>query len=128
VGRGTDFPFQVFGHPDYPEKDFYFVPKSLPGATNPKLKGDTCYGRNLTNYAESYAANQAGINLSWLTDTYKKLGNRDDFFTGYFDKLAGSDQLRKQIISGMTEKEIKATWAKDLETFKEIRKKYLIYP
>lgn len=128
VGRGTEFPFQVFGHPDYPEKDFYFVPRSLPGATNPKLKGDTCYGRNLTTYAENYAANQAGINLNWLTDTYKKLGNRDNFFTGYFDKLAGSDQLRKQILSGMTEKEIKATWAKDLETFKEIRKKYLIYP
>ncbi len=128
VGRGTDFPFQVYGHPDYPEKDFSFTPRSKPGATHPKLLDKECYGKNLATYAENYRRNPAEINLSWLIDTYRKLGLKEDFFTGYFDKLAGSDELRKQILSGMTEQEIRESWKDDLNSFKEIRKKYLIYP
>jgi len=128
VGRGTDFPFQVYGHPDYPEKDFSFTPRSKPGATHPKLQDKECYGKNLTTYAENYRTNPAEINLNWLIDAYRKLGLKEDFFAGYFDKLAGSDELRKQILSGMTEQEIRESWKDGLNSFKEIRKKYLIYP
>ena len=127
IGRGTDFPFQVYGHPDFPVENFAFTPIPHSGAANPKYEGITCYGRNLTTYAENYATNTARLHLTWLIESYKLLSPEHEFFTSYFDKLAGTDKLRKQIEEGMTEGEIRKSWESDLKTFKNIRKKYLLY-
>jgi uncharacterized protein YbbC (DUF1343 family) len=128
VGRGTDYPFQVYGHPDLPYADFSFLPKSIPGkSSNPKLKGEICYGQYLTLYADNYANNPKELNLSWLISSYKHLSKKHKFFNNYFDKLAGTDLLRKQIESGLSEEEIRASWKKDLTKFKKIRKKYILY-
>ena len=127
IGRGTDFPFQVYGHPDFPVENFAFTPIPHSGAANPKYEGITCYGRNLTTYAENYATNTSRIHLTWLIESYKLLSPEHEFFTSYFDKLAGTDKLRKQIEEGMTEGEIRKSWESDLKTFKNIRQKYLLY-
>lgn len=127
VGRGTDVPFQVYGHPDYLLGSFIFTPESKPGASNPKYKDVRCFGQNLSGYAENYQKMPAQLNLSWLIESYKLLSPKYEFFTSYFAKLAGSDKLRQQIEAGKTEEEIRKSWQADLDAFKEIRRKYLLY-
>jgi uncharacterized protein YbbC (DUF1343 family) len=130
VGRGTENPFEVFGHPDLKGKpgfEYSFTPVSSFGAKEPKLKNQVCYGKNLRNYADSNRINQ--FEIQWLIETYQAMGTPDFFITKnrWFDILAGTDELRKQIIAGKTEAEIRASWQNDLEAFKEMRKTYLIY-
>ncbi len=129
IGRGTLFPFQVYGSPDASLGSFAFTPESIPGMSNhPKHEGLTCFGQNLTGFAENYKKNDPQINLDWLLSTYQMSSDRENFFTNYFDTLAGSDKLRKQIIMGWTTDQIRESWQPDLTKFKKIRKKYLIYP
>lgn len=127
VGRGTDYPFQVYGHPEYAIGSSVFTPHSMPGASQPKYEGEMCYGQNLAGYAVNYNKMPPELNLNWLIESYKYLHFKDEFFTSYFDILAGTDKLRKQIEAGVTKTEIRRSWEKDLDTFKEIRKKYLLY-
>lgn len=128
IGRGTNFPFQVYGHPNFNITGFSFIPQSKQGAKYPKLEGEQCNGKNLIGYAENYKNECAGINLVWLIESYKILKQDNPvFFTKYFNTLAGNSKLKKQIEHGMTEEEIKQTWEEDLKRFKTIRKKYLIY-
>ena len=128
VGRGTDLPFQIYGSPNFSIGSFAFTPESKPGAsTNPKYKGELCYGQNLTGYAENYKNNPQQINLLWLIESYKLLSPNEKYFTSYFDKLAGTDKLRLQIEAGKTEEEIRESWKEELFQFKETRKKYLMY-
>jgi len=128
VGRGTDKPFQIYGHPDLKTGSYIFTPESKPGAsTNPPFKGTRCYGSNLAEHAENFAENPRQINLDWLIDSYKILSQRHKFFNSYFNTLAGTDQLRKQIEQGLSAEEIRSGWQSDLERYKQIRKKYLIY-
>ena len=128
VGRGTDFPFQVYGHPDMKNGDFSFTPRSIPGVSeHPKFEGKTCYGRNLSGYAHNYKTNPRKLNLSWLIETYRELSKNHKFFNNYFDKLAGTSRLKKQIDEGLSEKEIRASWQNNLEKFEKIRRKYLLY-
>lgn len=129
VGRGTDYPFQVIGHPDFVVGSFDFVPRDIPGkAMDPPYEGIRCYGHSLIGYAENVPDTNRKLNLFYLLEMYKVLGTNHDFFIPFFDKLAGSDQLCKQIISGMTENEIRSTWEKDISAFLVVRKKYLLYP
>lgn len=130
IGRGTNKQFQVVGHPDYPKTDFSYVPEPMDGASNPKLKGKTCYGLDLSTKGLEALRNERRINLSYLIDFYKKTGSKESFFlkTNFIDKLAGSDQLRQQIIAGKTESEIRAGWEADINAFKRKRAKYLLYP
>lgn len=129
VGRGTDYPFQVIGHPDFMVGSFDFVPRDIPGkAMDPPYEGIRCYGHSLVGYAENVQDTIRQLNLFYLLEMYKVLGKNHDFFNPFFDKLAGTDQLREQIISGMTEEDIRESWQKDIQAFKEIRKKYLLYP
>jgi uncharacterized protein YbbC (DUF1343 family) len=129
VGRGTDNPFQVIGHPDYLVGSYDFVPRDIPGkAMDPPYEGIHCYGHSLVGYAENVQDTIRKLNLFYLLEMYKVFSQRKDFFNPFFDKLAGSDQLRKQIIAGSTEDEIRQSWEKDIQAFKEIRKKYLLYP
>jgi len=129
IGRGTNKPFELIGHPDFKEYDTIFIPKPIKGvAPHPKLQGKECKGYSLTNYAKKRTNYEQKINLYWLASAFFELGGKDDFFTSFFDKLAGTDQLRKQIMEGKTEEEIRASWQTKIEEFKKIRRKYLLYP
>jgi uncharacterized protein YbbC (DUF1343 family) len=129
VGRGTDFPFQIIGHPGYAIGSYLFTPKSIPGvATKPKYEGMPCLGQNLTDFARDMEKLPRQLHLSWLTGYYKILKNKGNFFDNYFEKLAGTAQLRKQIEEGWSEEQIRESWQPGLEKFKKIRKKYLLYP
>lgn len=130
VGRGTEHPFEVYGHPDLEGKpgfEFSFKPVSSFGSKNPKHKDVVCYGENLHEYGISGRINQ--LEIQWLIKSYKAMGAPDFFITKnrWFDILAGTDELRKQIIAGKTEEEIRASWKEGLDEFKEMRKGYLIY-
>ncbi|MDR2511574.1 MAG: DUF1343 domain-containing protein [Bacteroidales bacterium] len=123
VGRGTEFPFQCFGHPDFEGVyDFCFVPQAIKGKSEHSvLYGEKCYGPDLRGYE------MKGLYLQWLLDAYRHSKNKTKFFNSFFEKLAGSNILRKQIEAGLSEKEIRQSWQRDLERFKKIRKKYLLY-
>ncbi len=128
VGRGTEFPFQIIGHPDFVIGSFVFTPEPITGvSSNPKHKGKTCYGQSLQGLAEQLLQRERKLNLGKLLGYYDFFKERDVFFTPYFEKLAGTDRLRKQIEEGLTEEQIRASWQEDLEAFKKIRKKYLLY-
>ncbi len=124
AGRGTEEQFQIFGSPDLdPEIYTYtFTPQPNLGAKYPKHEGKLCYGLNLI---ETQSLNR--INLEWLIEAYTETRDSSKFFNDYFVKLAGTTQLQKQIETGYTYKKIRATWFKGLETFKRMRKPYLIY-
>lgn len=133
-GRGTDHPFCIFGHPSLPKNLYSFTPTSRDGATNPKLKDKKSYGWNLYGNKEQVLNGVDNrIQLKYLIEAYKLFPNKDSFFihpkTGqyFFDKLAGDDNLRKQLIEGKPEAEIRAGWEPKLSAFKKIRKKYLMY-
>ncbi|NTV83695.1 MAG: DUF1343 domain-containing protein [Bacteroidales bacterium] len=129
IGRGTQLPFQVIGHPAYLAGSYIFIPKSIPGVIeHPPFEGQECFGSNLTGFAENFLENNEHFNLEWLLNMYGFFKGSETFFTPYFDKLAGNDQLRNDIISGKTEPEIRKSWEDDLLKFKQIRAKYLIYP
>lgn len=128
VGRGTKKPFQCVGHPLLDKADISFKPESIPGMSeNPPFKDQVCYGYELSEYAVSILRADAKLNLFWLMDLYKRLSEKTVFFNDFFDKLAGNDELRKQIITGKTEDEIRKSWEEDVAKFKKIRKKYLLY-
>jgi len=125
VGRGTEMPFQIYGYPEFKNYDFEFTPKPIIGAApHPKLEGKPCKGYDLRT--DSTKINR--IQLEWLIDAYNQLEKRDDFFISFFSKLAGTNQLQKQIEEGLTAEEIRDSWQTDLNTFKLLRKKYLLYP
>tara|TARA_B100001248_G_scaffold262497_1_gene258848 strand:- start:4111 stop:5253 length:1143 start_codon:yes stop_codon:yes gene_type:complete len=122
VGRGTNFPFQHFGSP-YIKSNYSFTPKSGKGSKFPKHENKRCYGTDL-RFQENYMSN---INLVWLINCYNECPNKEDFFNSFFDKLAGNEKLRKQIYEGKETSEIINSWEKDLNKFKKIRAKYLLY-
>ena len=129
IGRGTSKPFQIIGHPLLENTDYSFTPASIKGMSeNPPYKGEICNGYDLSEFSTAILRSEAKLNLFWLIDTYKRLFNKTKFFNDFFDKLAGNDLLRKQIIEGKSEEEIKSSWETDLKVFKDIRKKYLLYP
>ena len=122
IGRGTDYPFQHFGAP-YMKSNYSFMPKSGEGSKYPKHEDIMCFGTDL-RFQEDYLT---AINLNWIIETYKECSEKEEFFNNFFNTLAGTDKLKKQIIAGMTVREIKASWQEGLEEFKKIRSKYLIY-
>ena len=128
LGRGTDKPFEIYGHPDLKGKGYTysFTPQSVPGAKNPPQLGNLCYGRDLTSLDEE-AVIAAGINLEYLIDAYRNVGIGDSFFTKFFEKLIGRGDIRTMIEQGRSAAEIKATWSDDVKRFKEQRRKYLLY-
>lgn len=127
LGRGTDWPFQVYGHPEMTDQPFTFTPESRPGAKNPPQLGKECHGKDLTglNHEEIIAA---GINLEYVIDAYQNLHMGEKFFTPFFDKLMGRSDIKQMIMDGKTAAQIKATWSDDVARFKEQRRRYLLYP
>ena len=127
LGRGTDWPFQVYGHPDMKGYDFSFTPKSRPGAKTPPQMDKLCHGVDLHNLkAEDVIAQ--GMNLEYVIDAYRNLNIGDKFFTSFFDKLAGRTYIREMIQAGKSASEIRAMWQDDVEKFKKQRRPYLLYP
>jgi uncharacterized protein YbbC (DUF1343 family) len=127
LGRGTAFPFQVFGSPELPDRGFSFTPESVPGAKNPPLLGKKCFGTDLRNAMNQKTVPKPNINLDWIIEAYTDFPHKDKFFTSYFDVLAGGPGLRGQIIKGMTAIQIRDSWKEGLDKFAAIREKYLLY-
>jgi uncharacterized protein YbbC (DUF1343 family) len=126
VGRGTDFPFQVIGAPEKKLGSFAFTPRSIEGMSkNPLHKDQTCYGIDFRN---KNSAPRGLFTLQYVIDFYEKTSNKSKFFNKYFDTLLGTAKVREQIIAGMSEKAIRDTWEKDLQTYRLKRQKYLLYP
>lgn len=128
VGRGTDYPFMVFGHPSMVHTGFSFIPKSVPGAKNPPLLGKKCHGVDLTD-VDDEALIKGGVDLQYVIAAYKSCKLADTkFFTSFFDKLMGNTRVRRMIQQGKSAEAIKASWHDEVDRFKELRKPYLIYP
>lgn len=127
LGRGTAFPFQVYGSPELPDTGFSFTPQSVSGATNPPLLGQLCYGTDLRDALADGLVPSPELNLGWVIDAYNNYPDKSRFFTRYFDVLAGGPELREQIRKGMSSAEIRETWKQGLENFAQLRSKYLLY-
>ncbi len=129
VGRGTDKPFQMIGHPQLTNTSISFTPNSIEGVcTDPLYKGIQCNGYDLSEFVDVYLKNSRKLYLFWLMETYKQLKDKTQFFNSYFDNLAGNATLRQQIMQGMSEEDIHKSWESGISKFKKIRKKYLLYP
>jgi uncharacterized protein YbbC (DUF1343 family) len=127
LGRGTDTPFTIYGHPAMKEGDYYFTPASRPGAKTPPQLGKRCRGRNLRSIPEEQMIAQ-GVNFEYIIDAYRAMGKPAKFFTSFFELLAGNGKIRAMIERGASAQEIKASWADDVKAFKARRKPYLLYP
>jgi uncharacterized protein YbbC (DUF1343 family) len=127
LGRGTAFPFQVFGSPSLPDHGFSFTPTSVVGAKNPPLSGVRCFGTDLRDALKMKQIPKPALNLEWLISAYNNFPEKDKFFNSYFDVLAGGPQLREQIQNGMTDRQIHESWKAGLRNFEKIRVKYLLY-
>ncbi len=126
LGRGTSFPFEAYGHPDYKGSDFTFTPRSVPGAKNPPLLNQKCFGVDLRNVPHEKIW-EKGFDLSYIIDAYQNLGIGEAFFTSFFEKLVGVDYIREDIMAGKSADAIKTKWADDVEQFKQQRRPYLLY-
>ncbi len=122
AGRGTEFQFQRYGAPFFPKSKFSYTPQSNFGSKTPKFKDELCYGVDL-----SKTEKLSIVNLEWIIDAFNKTPKDKEFFGKTFTVHAGNLKLQKQIEAGMTASEIRATWQNDIEKFKRIRSKYLIY-
>jgi uncharacterized protein YbbC (DUF1343 family) len=124
LGRGTYFPFQVYGYPDARFGDFTFTPVAIEGMSKtPPHQDKLCYGRDLRMESLAHP-----FTLSYLLEAYQRSEMKDKFFNSYFNTLVGTDELKKQILAGKTEAEIRATWQQGLQDYSILRSKYLIYP
>lgn len=138
VGRGTEKQFQIYGSPFLKNMDFTFTPQPNEGAKNPMHNGKKCYGEDLTIQVltdESALKGKAipntnyihGLTLQWLLKAYQNTSDKSKFFNNFFVKLAGTQKLRQQIEQGWSEEKIRKSWQEDLETFKKVRAKYILY-
>lgn len=127
VGRGTDKPFQQFGAPYFKETQHSFTPQSNEGAKYPKYEGEQCNGFVLNDFAQFYINGLGELYLHWLIEAYNMAPEKDKFFNSFFEKLAGTDQLRKDIIAGKTAEQIRESWQEEVSEFKRLRRKYLLY-
>jgi uncharacterized protein YbbC (DUF1343 family) len=127
LGRGTAYPFQVFGSTDLPDEGFSFTPESVPGAKNPPLLGKKCFGTDLRDAIKDRLVPSPQLNLDWVIRAYHEYPDKSNFFTPYFDVLAAGPTLREQIQKGMSSDEIRSSWKEGLAKFGKIREKYLLY-
>jgi len=130
IGRGTNKQFQIYGSPLAIKGDYYFVPEPMPGAMSPFLLGKKCRGYDLSDRKVDKIRQEKRVNLSYLIHAYRDYPKKSEFFlkNNFIDKLMGTDSFRLQVIAGKSEEEIIETWKDDLDKFKMIRKKYLLYP
>lgn len=128
VGRGTGFPFQVFGHPAMLHVNFTFVPRSIPGkSTYPKHEGELCRGVNLMDIPLDSLKSLKKINPTWIIEAYRKT-EVNDFFNSFFYNLSGTSELKAQIINDVPVDKIRLSWQEDIHQYMKTRNKYLLYP
>lgn len=128
VGRGTDRPFQIYGAPSFENGDYSFTPVPIPGVSeNPPCKDELCYGFDLTSFARERLNGSNCLYVDFLLKAYELDTLKSDFFSKFFDKLAGTEDLRIQMQNGASESEIRESWSEGLEKFKAVRAKYLLY-
>ena len=126
VGRGTETPFEVYGHPDMADRGFRFTPRPTPGARQPLHEGRVCRGVNLHGVPLD-AARRMGLTLEPLIAAYAELGPGEGFFKPIFEKLIGTGYVREMIAAGASADEIRARWQEDLAEYRRLRGKYLLY-
>ena len=126
LGRGTDCPFEIYGHPDMTGRAFSFTPRPTAGAKHPPLEGRLCHGVDLRGLPLS-EAREVGFSLRYVIDAYRDLGLGDRFFTPMFEKLVGAGWVRGMIVAGASEEAIRARWVPDVERYREKRVQYLLY-
>lgn len=126
MGRGTEAPFEIFGHPELTGYDFKFTPMPNAGSATPPYNGRLCYGIDLRTLSNEEIWHN-GIDLSYLVDAYHNLNMGEAFFTPMFEKLIGVKWVREMIVAGEGAEAIEARWAEDVEEFKRLRHKYLLY-
>lgn len=122
AGRGTEFQFQQYGAPYFPKSDFTYTPEPNFGSKYPKHQGKLCYAVDLKNTATLNI-----VNIQWLIDAFNKTPATEKFFGSTFTIHAGSTELEQQLKNGLSANEIQNSWQPQIEKFKKIRKKYLIY-
>jgi uncharacterized protein YbbC (DUF1343 family) len=126
VGRGTEAPFEVYGHPAMRGREYSFVPESVAAASKPPYMGERCYGVDLRDVAEEEIWRE-GFNLEYVIDAYRDLAMGEKFFKPMFEKLVGVAWVREMIIEGRSAEEIEACWSEDVEQYKVLRRRYLLY-
>ena len=129
LGRGTDWPFQVYGHPHMTGRGFSFTPRSRAGATAPPQQDRLCHGVDLTGL-DPEAVIARGIDLTYVIDAYRDLTAQGKQFylkNNFFDLLIGDRNVRNMLARGLSSDQIKATWADDVARFKQQRRPYLLY-
>lgn len=126
LGRGTNLPFQQYGHPKMTGYTYSFTPRSVAGAKNPPHLNQLCYGVNLSQMPQEEIIKR-GFDLSYIISAYRNLNMGEAFFTPFFTKLVGVDYVQRMIVEGRSAEEIRAKWQPELEKFKEKRWGYLIY-
>lgn len=126
MGRGTEAPFEIYGHPDMQGYDFSFTPQPNAGSKTPPHNGVKCYGVDLRGVSDEEVW-QSGVNIEYLVDAYRNLNLGNEFFKPVFEKLIGVEYVRQMIIDGYSAQEIEARWSDDVARFKEQRRKYLLY-
>jgi uncharacterized protein YbbC (DUF1343 family) len=122
IGRGTEMQFQVFGHPDFKNKNFQFKPIPNFGAKYPKLENENCYGTDLRIHPRINK-----IELQWVLNAYEMIEDKEQFFFKRFPFIAGTKNLQEQIKNGVSESDIRASWQPKIDAFLAIRSKYLLY-
>lgn len=122
VGRGTDHPFEVIGHPDYSLGSYSFTPQPNAGSKYPPMEGKECFGQSFVDTEAPYE-----FTLKYLLQYHQELKDDTTFFRDYIDLLAGTKEFRKQVESGLSEEQIRTTWQPKLDAYKAMRKKYLLY-
>lgn len=126
MGRGTDAPFELYGHPDLKGYDYTFTPTPNAGSAKPPHMGKLCYGEDLRDIPNEVIWEE-GIDLSYIIEAYHNLAIEEKFFTQMFEKLIGVAYVREMIKTGNSAEEIEAMWVDDVKKFKEQRRKYLLY-
>lgn len=126
LGRGTDAPFEMYGHPEMKGCSYSFTPRSVAGAKNPPQKDKLCYGVDLRGVDDEQII-KGGFNLEYVIDAYNKTDLGEKFFTPFFEKLVGVEYIRTMIMAGKSASEIRQRWQGDVERFKVLRRKYLLY-
>jgi uncharacterized protein YbbC (DUF1343 family) len=126
MGRGTEAPFEIYGHPDLRGYDYSFTPAPNAGSAEPPHMGRLCYGGDLRDIPNEEIWRE-GIDLSYMVEAYHNLAIKEKFFKPMFEKLIGVSWVREMIMAGCTAEEIEARWKEDVEKFKTQRRKYLLY-
>jgi uncharacterized protein YbbC (DUF1343 family) len=128
VGRGTAYPFQQFGHPALKNYTYTFKPLSIPGATDPPLKNQVCYGKKVAGTErEALEVIDGKMQIKWLLEAYRNFPEQNKFFNNFLVKLTGTATFRKQVEQGLSEDAIRKSWQPGLDRFKAIRRQYLLY-